>query len=365
MPKASDFFEVISGRRRGPKAALLRGLLSLLEVPYRIAVAIRNRRFDRNSKLTTDVSVPVIAVGNLTTGGTGKTPMVLWISKWFRQEGVRVCLLSRGYGAQRGSVNDEALELEQRLPDVPHLQDPDRVAMAQIAIEELESELILLDDAFQHRKIGRDLNIVLLDALEPFGYGHLLPRGLLREPIANIRRADFAVLTRCDMVSPETREEIHQRVQKLHPTIGWAEATHQANSLLSQSGDAVDLEGDDARRVKKVLAFCGIGNPSAFQHSLTEQGMEVVAFREFPDHYRYQREDIENLNQWTAEHSDVDAVICTHKDLVKLQINQLGSTDLYAMTISIKFIRGEADLAERLRQVFRSSRIELSDANLT
>ena len=159
---------------------MLRLLLHAAEVPYALVVGWRNRRFDRHPERVFRVAVPVISVGNLTTGGTGKTPLVEWLARWFRAAGVRVTLISRGYAAEKGARNDEAMELEQRLPDVPHLQNPDRVQAARIAVEELDCQLIILDDAFQHRAIARDLDIVLIDATEPFGYGHLLPRGLLR-----------------------------------------------------------------------------------------------------------------------------------------------------------------------------------------
>src|SRR4029077_18396307 len=116
---------------------------------------------------------------NLTTGGTGKTPFAAHLARWFREQNVRVAFLSRGYGAAPGDVNDEALVLDRLCPDVPHLQNRDRVEGARIACEEFESQLLILDDGFQHRRLARDLDIVLIDALNPWGYGHLLPRGML------------------------------------------------------------------------------------------------------------------------------------------------------------------------------------------
>ncbi|MBU6174878.1 MAG: tetraacyldisaccharide 4'-kinase, partial [Planctomycetes bacterium] len=158
--------------------------------PYAAAVTLRNWAFDRGFKKTIGVEIPVVSVGNLTAGGTGKTPTVAFLAKWFRAQNKRVAILSRGYGAGSDGRNDEAKELEITLPDVPHLQSPDRIASARIAVDELGMELLLLDDGFQHRRIGRDLDIVLLDAREPFGFGHLLPRGLLREPLRSLKRAD-------------------------------------------------------------------------------------------------------------------------------------------------------------------------------
>ena len=155
MINPTKFHDLVSGRQSGFIALLLRTLLRVAELPYSVAMRWRNWRYNTTASKVCRVDVPVISVGNLTTGGTGKTPMVLWLARWFGEHGIRVTLISRGYAAQAGSRNDEALELEQRLPDVPHLQNPDRVKAAKRAIEELACQLILLDDAFQHRRIHR------------------------------------------------------------------------------------------------------------------------------------------------------------------------------------------------------------------
>src|SRR4029077_10261881 len=140
----------------------------------------RNLAFDHGWKTSVKVGVPVVSVGNLTLGGTGKTQCVEYLAKLFRGNDLQVAILSRGYGMDRGP-NDEALVLEENCPDVPHLQGPDRATLAQTAIEELESDLLILDDGFQHRRLHRDLDIVLIDATCPWGLGYLFPRGLLRE----------------------------------------------------------------------------------------------------------------------------------------------------------------------------------------
>ena len=180
---ATDFQELVSGRRRGPAAAALRGALGAGEWFYTAAIRWRNRRYDRGRAPVHRVGVPVVSVGNLTLGGTGKTPLVGWLGRWFCRRGVRAAVVSRGYGAAAGQPNDEALELRRSLPGVPHLQDADRVAAARQAITACAAQLVVLDDGFQHRRLGRDLDIVLLDALEPFGFGHVFPRGMLREPV--------------------------------------------------------------------------------------------------------------------------------------------------------------------------------------
>ena len=157
-------------------------------------------------------------MGNLSLGGTGKTPMVQWLARWFRERGVRVAVISRGYGAKHGGgANDEALELERKLPGVDHLENPDRVAAVQQAVATFGARLIVLDDAFQHRRMARNLDIVLLDALEPFGFEHVFPRGTLREPISGLARAHVVALSRAELLDSAARREIRQRVKSLAP----------------------------------------------------------------------------------------------------------------------------------------------------
>ena len=340
---ASDLGDLLGGQRRGVRPAILRGFLSLGEIPYWAAVAWRNWRYDRSASKSQKVAVPVISVGNLTVGGTGKTPLVAWLARWFRQRGVRVAVVSRGYGVEYGQRNDEAMELELRLPDVPQMQNPDRVAGALAAIEEFQCQLILLDDGFQHRRLRRDLDIVLLDATEPFGFGHLLPRGLLREPVSSLRRAHVVVLSRADAVAPVRREEIRARVRRYAPSAVWVEASHAPHALVNSSGEArpPDVRG------KRVLAFCGIGNPGAFRRTLEALGAEVAAFREFADHHAYVRDDIAALAQATRECS-AELAVCTHKDLVKIRADRLGAVPLFALQIDPSISAGQSKLESLL-----------------
>src|SRR5262249_25007278 len=149
--------------------------------------------------------VPVVSVGNLTVGGTGKTPAVEYVARFYRGLDARVAILIRGYGSTEGR-NDEALVLEQNLPDVPHLQGRNRAELAQVAAEELESEILVLDDGFQHWRLARNLDIVLIDATRPWGHGRIFPRGLLREPRRSLRRAHAVLLTRCNQVAATERQ---------------------------------------------------------------------------------------------------------------------------------------------------------------
>ncbi|HTQ38391.1 MAG TPA: tetraacyldisaccharide 4'-kinase [Pirellulales bacterium] len=345
MLNAVDFRELVSGRRRGPMASLLRGLLRWAESLYTWIVVGRNKAFESGRKASQKIGIPVVSVGNLTLGGTGKTPLVEWIARWFLNRGIKIALVSRGYKSSNGAPNDEAQELAQKLPGVVHLQNPDRVAAARLAVREFQSELIILDDAFQHRRIARDLDIVLLDALEPFGFGHVFPRGMLREPIAGMSRANLAVLTRADMVNEVERARIRGIVERYAPQIAWVECRHAPRSLLAADGQEESL---GALRGRQVAAFCGLGNPAGFRHTLAECGCNVVAWREFPDHFIYNNNTVDELARWTALHG-ADVAVCTHKDLVKLPVNKLGDRPLRAVLVGLEFLRGQDALEAKLK----------------
>jgi tetraacyldisaccharide 4'-kinase len=341
----SGFRELVSGRRHGLAASLARFALGFIEPPYTLAVQWRNRRYDQGRAIVQRVPVPVVSVGNLTLGGTGKTPMVQWIAGWLRQRSARVAIVSRGYGVRSGSVNDEALELQQRLPDVPHVQNPDRVCAARQAIDAFACQVIVLDDAFQHRRIARDLDIVLLDALEPFGFDHVFPRGTLREPATGLRRAQVVALSRGELLPPAEKERIRQRAQRLAPDALWLETTHAAQTLVSADGSQTPLGWLSG---KPVAALCGIGNPAGFRHTLAACGYPVAGFREFPDHHPYTPADVETLAAWVRA-LGVAAAVCTCKDLVKLGgRTELGGVPLWALSIGLEFRAGQAEFEGRL-----------------
>jgi tetraacyldisaccharide 4'-kinase len=320
----------MSGTRRGPLSLLVRAGLSIASVPYRFVVGHRNRGFDTGRLAIEDCGVPVISVGNLTTGGTGKTPIVAYLAKRFRARKVRIAIVSRGYGRGDADENDEAAELHQRLPDVPHVQDPDRVEAARIAVEELESQLILMDDGFQHRRLRRDLDVVLIDMTCPFGFGHLLPRGLLREPVANLQRCDIAILTRCDQVTPDQIDAVTEKIRSIDSEILILHSTHRPSGLLRYRHGVTPT---DELKGKRVALISGIGNPIAFRRTVEDVGAEVLAAKTFPDHADYDRETVEQLQQWVSELNDVAMLLCTQKDLVKLQTDRIAGVDLRALTI--------------------------------
>jgi tetraacyldisaccharide 4'-kinase len=344
-----NYRDLLSGKRRGPLAVALRCLLSPLTLPYRLIIAGRNFGFDRGWLRSYRADVPVISIGNLTVGGTGKTPLVRYVARKLREQGVRVALVSRGYGAEPGEENDEALELAWGLADVPHLQQPDRVEAARIAVEELESELILMDDGFQHRRLQRDLDIVVIDATCPFGFGRLLPRGLLREPLRALRRAGVILISRADAVSPETRHAISSRLTRIAPRAILVQAAHRPVGLLGWPDRRADLSHLQDRRVAVLSA---IGNPEAFVETVRRSGGQVIDMLALPDHDHYDAATMERVRHWLADVGDRRVeVICTHKDLVKLKTDRIEGHPVWALLIEIEMLAGGSEFDQAIREV--------------
>lgn len=338
------FRELIVGQRRGFLPSVGRGALQSLSLFYGGAVRARNRAYDVRLLRAQRAAVPVVSVGNITAGGTGKTPFVAWLAGWFRQRNMRVALLSRGYRALPGAVNDEKLVLDRLCPGVPHWQSPDRVASARAACAEHGAQVLILDDGFQHRRLARDLEIVLIDALNPWGYGYLLPRGLLREPLSGLRRADVIVLTRVDQCSDTARQEILTRIRAIHPRADVVEAAYPPQALVNAAGESQPL---DALAAAPVAAFCGIGNPSAFRQMLTERGLAAESFTPFPDHHHYTADELERLGH-SAWQAGAAVILTTEKDLVKINRTDLGGCPLWAVRIGTELRSGREALERRL-----------------
>ncbi len=314
-------------------------LLALMSIFYGIGVRLNGLAFRFGFKKTTRLGVPVISIGNLTTGGTGKTPCTELVANHLRQLGLRVAILSRGYGSKNGQPNDEAQVLEENLPDVPHLQGADRVLTGHIAIDELDSEVILLDDGMQHRALVRDLEIVLIDATEPFGGDWLLPAGLLREPKTELRRADAILVTRTDLVDSTNLEQLASQLTRLCPNAVIAHSVHESQAWLDGYLPGEPLELSD-RPEGPVAAFCGIGNPDGFRASLERMGLKVQGFKSFPDHHCYTAADVSALEAWAESFPEGTWIATTQKDLVKLRVGELGSRKLLALRIGVKLTHG-------------------------
>lgn len=329
------FRELVSGERHGLQAAALRLGLGLLAAVYGIAVWLRAAGFRCGLYRVRRCRVPVISIGNLTTGGTGKTPLVAWLAGWCRSQGWQAGLLSRGYRSDESGNNDEKRLLDQLCPGVPHLQQPDRVSAARTAIDEHHCNVLLLDDGFQHRRLHRNLDLVLIDATCPFGYGRLLPRGLLREPPSALARSSLVVLTRAEQVTPEERETLHDRLVQLAGHDRVVAVAFRATGLINSIGETGSLE--QALELP-VAAFCGIGNPAAFFNSL-----ETVVTRSFDDHHTYTDDDLDSLGRWANEHG-ARALVTTRKDLVKIPRTELADVPLWAVETEVEFLSGRGVL---------------------
>lgn len=341
FPNPDTWHALANGTRRGPLAALARAGLRLLSGPYSLSERARNVFFDRGWKRSHRAAVPVVSVGNLTLGGTGKTPCVEYVAALCRDRlNRRPVILSRGYGRRAGH-NDEAMVLEENLPDVPHLQGADRVALAATAVDELEAEVLVLDDGFQHRRLQRDLDIVLLDATRPLSRENLFPRGMLREPVSSLRRAHMAVFTRCDQAG-----DVDSQIAwlKRYSSLPVATSVHRPVEWQTTT-DPLPLESFAGR---PVAAFCGLGNPEAFRTTLRSLNLQPQAFRTFPDHHNYTREDVESLTRWAGEQPADAAILTTQKDWVKLRVAEFAGRPLAALRIGLVLTSGEDTLVQLL-----------------
>ena len=299
-------------------------LLRLLSLPYRGAVAVRNGLYNRGLFRQARLPCPVISVGNLTVGGTGKTPMVILLAKLLREKGRRPAVLSRGYGARtNASVNvvsdgnlilmgwheagDEPILIARSVSGVPVLTGPRRLLTGRTAIEHFGADVLILDDAFQHRALYRGLDIVLIDAARPFGNGRHLPAGPLREPAKALGRAHLLIRTGGgrDPEQPLSGVPEMPSFRGFHRPMGVLE--RGTGRLLP----AATLQG------QKVCAFAGIGRPEAFRRSLNEMDSEIVSFRPFPDHHPYSRADLDSLRRLAAM-TGADRIVTTEKDGVRL-----------------------------------------------
>lgn len=327
--------DVISGQRRGLWPGLLRAGCEVVSWGYAAAMMLRNAAYDRSWLATHRAGVPVISVGNLTTGGTGKTPIAAFLAAELLARGYRPGIVSRGYRQLDDRQNDEQMVLAQLLPDVPQVMNRDRAAGAQLAIHDHNCDVVLLDDGFQHRRLARDLDLVLIDATRPWGFGRLLPRGLLREPLSSLARADLVLITRCDQVPAQELEHIRRELQRYRGTPDCVIVRFAPRRLRSASGEFRPLLELAAQR---PLAFCGIGNPAGFQRLLADSRVacEPIAFT---DHHHYGPVDFRRL-ALAADAMQATCFVTTQKDLVKLPGDQLLGRPVWAVEIAAEIVAG-------------------------
>lgn len=307
----------------------LRAWLAPLSKVFGAAVARRNRRFDAGHGVER-LDVPVVSVGNLTVGGTGKTPLVAWIARHWLATGGRPAVVSRGYGSDAGvgprlvsagegpllpvaRTGDEPRELARALPGVTIVVGSDRVRGARFAIER-GADLIVLDDGFQHRRLARDLDLVLLDRSAPFGDGRLLPAGSLREPPASLARADLVLVTRLaedEALPPALVSEIASHA----PGVPVLRAGHRRTGFFRPDGSALAPP-------RRVVAFCAIADPAAFRRELEASGATVVGWAERRDHAAFDAATLAGLRE-TARAEDA-VLVTTDKDLARTDVDDVA-----------------------------------------
>jgi tetraacyldisaccharide 4'-kinase len=295
-----------------PSEALLWPLWPLV-LPYGAFVLLRALAYRRGILRQKHIDGIVISVGNLTTGGTGKTPTVLWIAQRLLAEGKSVGILTRGYRGkllQAGSTSDEVQVMKQRLGDRAAFGvGVDRLARGR-ELAQRGVEWFVLDDGFQHLRLARNVDIVLIDATNPFGGGHLLPSGRLREPRSALSRADIVVITRSEhapAVEAAIRSDSDAPIFYARP---------QLDSIRILRG-RYPGEPDADARAHRFFAFCAIGNPSAFLADVQDWGFHVAGHRFFPDHHRYLQHDLDAIGE-KAHAAGADGLICTEKDVFNL-----------------------------------------------
>jgi tetraacyldisaccharide 4'-kinase len=370
--------EVILEERRGKRAGLVRALLYGLSGLFR--VAIKTRRFLYNARILRDstLGVQVIAIGNLTVGGTGKTPVVEKFARELRDQGRNVAILSRGYRSKPVPLHewvlrkvllrddttpprvvsdgksllldsemagDEPYMLASNLKDVVVLVDKDRVKSGRYAIEKFGCDTLLLDDGFQYWKLrGRRQDIVLIDRQQPFGNERLLPRGTLREPPSHLARASTIFITKSDGKT----EELRRRIALLNPTAGVIECIH--HPLYLEDVFTGQQLGLDFLKGRKVASLSGIAQPESFEQSLVHVGAELVYSKRFADHHRFtQQEIIRAINRSKKRQAEI--VITTQKDAVRFPKLDRRDLPIYFMRVEIKIISGANDFQDCVRKI--------------
>ena len=305
---------MLEGRESGVGSWLLRGGLLPLGAGYGAVGLARAALYRTHWKWSDRAPLPVISVGNLTAGGTGKTPFVAMLARLLKSMGREPAVLMRGYAGESPEKADEVLLYQQLVPRLKVFPGRNRVLGAARA-QEAGADILLLDDGFQHFRLQRDLDIVLVDATCPFGGGLPLPAGMLREFPGALRRADIVILARSDQVSPGRVEILKEKLSQWCADKMVLTAAHRPSRLANLAGAPLPL---DALTGRQVLAVSGIGRPDAFAATLRELGAEVCGALTFPDHYAYPGAAfVKKLRQYPSEW----LAVTTEKDAVKLREN--------------------------------------------
>ena len=372
--------EVILNRRRGFRAGMLRGLLNGLSRVFHGVVQGRLALFRNRLKSDHYLGAMVLSVGNLTVGGTGKTPVVEMLARRLHEEGRRVAVLSRGYKSKSvplphrllnkftgrtvespprvvsdGSglkldsltAGDEPYMLAKNLPGVAVVVDKDRVKAGRYAVKELGCDTLILDDGLQYLKLRRRLDVVLVDRNAPFGNEHLLPRGTLREPPRNLRRASHIFLTKCN---DQPNDEIIARLRLHNRTASILECRHRP-VYLQNVYDADDRRELSFAEGKKVATISGIAVPESFENIIDQQlGANIVVRRRFTDHHRYTEDEIDEAIL-RADDKLAHFVVTTEKDAVRFPAFEKTLLPVYFLRIEIEILRGGEALDECIGRI--------------
>ncbi len=311
-------YSVVTDDMRGPIAGVLRFFLGMLSFVYLVAVTAMAWLYQKGILKQHRLGSPVVSVGNITVGGTGKTPLVVLIAQIYKQHKLKPVILTRGYmGRGLGSSNkqsDEAMMMREILGDVPVITGADRIKNAEEFLRNGQADVFILDDGFQHWRLARNLDIVAIDATNPFGNGWLLPRGILREPLTALRRAGLLVLTKVDLGADRVGT-IAQRLAALGCAQQLVETVHRPVRLVDlmtgNPRDPVTIAG------QKVCILCSLGSPAAFAATVTRLGAKIQKEFNFADHYVYNTTDIRDILVY-CRREHVGVVVTTQKDAVKL-----------------------------------------------
>ncbi len=343
---------------------LAQGGLSALSHLYEKGVVSKRTK---DTLRTVHAGIPVISVGNITAGGTGKTPCIMALAKLLIQRGRQPAILTRGYKGgleKKGGIvsdkerilvtqkeaGDEPYMMAAKLPGVPVIAGRDRVVSA-VAAKALGADVLLLDDGFQYWKLARDLDIVLLDATNPFGGGHVLPRGLLREPMEALSRAGLFLLTKVDQVSGAEISHIKEILTQYAPGVPVISSGHAPTALMPLSA------WPNAGQVPKetdVFLLSGIGNPGAFQKTAVSAGLTVKGTLALPDHHSYTDGDLAKAEA-LAKAAGANAIVMTEKDAVKIKENchwEGAKMPLFVLGITLQFEGdGERQCIEKVEAI--------------
>lgn len=343
---------VALSEKKGFGYGLIRFILVILSWVYQSAVVLRMCGYRIGLLPVHTLKVPVISMGNITAGGTGKTPAVVSAAKLFLAEGYKPVILTRGYGrktkntlvvsdgkelkASLSEAGDEPVSMAQECRNVPIIADSKRFRGGAVAIEKFNPDVILLDDGFQHVSLTRNINIVLIDCLMPWGRGRCLPAGFLREPKSSIKRADMIILTRSNLVSAEQKQKIEQELQALNSFASILESTHAPVKLTrltrKEEKDIAWLHN------KNVVVVAGIGNMQAFIRTVENAGAEVVKIFSFPDHHQFNHQEISSVISFAREKDF--PVITTGKDAVRISVMKPAWEDFFVLDIAFTITRG-------------------------